>query len=66
MQANCMNRMLMLLTLVCISTLPARSDNRDTPELVRGIQHGIAWNVYWNTLFNIWDSADGGYYLNPA
>jgi hypothetical protein len=57
-----MNRILTLFTLLCVSALPARSEDRDTPELVRGIQYGIAWNVYWNAHLNIWDSADSGYY----
>lgn len=57
-----MNRILTLFILLCVSALPARSENRDTPELVRGIQYGIAWDAYWNAHCNIWDSADGGYY----
>jgi len=43
--------------------LPAvQSQDAQSTEFVKGIQYGISWKVYWDTLLNTWDSEDGDCY----
>ena len=38
-----------------------KSEGYNTVETVSAIQYGVAWNVYWDTALNSWDSESGGY-----
>ena len=50
-----MKKLLAVLLTVSLG-IHARSENVQADELVNGVQSGIAWEVYWDTALNNWDT----------